>query len=111
MAKKVQTIEQYEAKINKGAHPEVAGANIKVKALRDFAIDRKDAEGKIKSFIVSPGQEALLTEEEAKEVCDREFEGYMPFYGYAPAFAGMLSDDGRDPLARQKIVRGVRVAA
>jgi hypothetical protein len=47
-------------------------------------------------------------------MCDRKFEGYIPVYGYVPeTFNGMLLEGvnlGYDPMARQQIVRAVRVA-
>ncbi len=100
---KTQTYEQFEKKNVIPDAVDVNARTVRVKALRAFEI----AEGK--GFkIINGGQEALLTEAEAKEFCDRKFTGYMPFYGYMPDLADILTE-GPNPLARKEIVRAIRI--
>lgn len=94
---KIPTLAEFEAKIP----PKPTGERtIKVKAIREFEIDKK---------LIKPGQEVLLSEEEAVEFCDRVFSGYHPFYGYMPEI-GPLMEGGPNPLERKQLVRAVRVA-
>lgn len=53
------------------------------------------------------GAVVLVDEDRAKQLCDRKFPGYAPFYGYKPSFEGLMEGD---PLAEKKIVRAIRVA-
>ncbi len=114
---KTTPIEKFQQKVIPEGVTEVTAeeASVKVRAIRNFAIDRLDPKtGKLASRIVNCQQEVFLTPDEAKEMCDRKFEGYIPVYGYVPeTFNGMLLEGvnlGYDPMARQQIVRAVRVA-
>lgn len=77
----------------------VSSKKVKIKALYPICVDGQT--------VLEKGTEVEVTEEVAKEFCDREFETYYPFYGYAP--------EAPDPelnksLQRKKIIRAVRLA-
>lgn len=72
---------------------------VKIKLQRDCLI-----EGNIQKA----GSVLMVSEDDAKEFCDRHFDGYIPAYGTLPE---MLREPGQPgPLDRQKITRAVRVA-
>ncbi len=75
-----------------------AQKKVKIKLLQDCIIG-KDI--KLKGTIVD------VEESRAKELCDKKYPGYPPFYGYKPSFDGLLD---HDPLATKKIVKAIRVA-
>ena len=80
---------------------------VKIKLNRDASVG-----GQIRKA----GTVVMTTETEAKKLCNREFDGYHPCYGYLPEI-GPLMDDGTpgsaeapNPLARKKITRATRVS-
>lgn len=98
---KIPTLAEFEAK-KVVPVPEVR--NVKVKALREFEIPVG------KGFkMVKAGEVVLLSEDEAKEFCDKVFAGYIPAYGYMPEI-GPLLEGQPNPLERKQIVRAERVA-
>lgn len=94
---KIPTLADFEKNVPVNT---VGERTIKVKAVREFEIDKK---------LVKVGQEVLVNESEAVEFCDTKFSGYHPFYGYMPEI-GPLLEDAPNPLQRKQIVRAVRVA-
>jgi hypothetical protein len=58
---------------------------------------------------VVAGNTVMVSEEEAKELCDRKWNGFHPFYGTMPEI-GPLMEGAPNPLERRKIARAVRVA-
>lgn len=88
--------------------PEVmkqADATVKAKAIRDIRVVRNEVvNGQIvpSDVIVPAGQTAMLTEAEAKEFCDKTFDG-------THAFKGDRAEADGD-VKRHKIVRAQRVA-
>lgn len=101
MAKKEKqppTLEQFE---KKNAAPPTPGARtVKIKVIRPIEIDKK---------IFSPNAEVMVTEEEAKEYCDKTFAAYHPFHGYMPHTEGLQDEGVHNPLSRKQIVRAVRL--
>jgi hypothetical protein len=84
---------------------------VKIKALRDVQVNR----GTKDERIVLPGTICMVTEEEAKDLCDTKFRGYHPFYGNMPEIGPLMGIgvDGAplpNPLDRKMIARAVRVA-
>lgn len=73
---------------------------VKIKAIRSIQVG---------GHIHEPGSIVEVTEDEAKEFCDRKFAGYMPFYGTKPESNAMLNEGAPDPLATKQIVRAKRV--
>lgn len=82
-----------------------AAKNVKIEIKRDCTVDGKT---------IRPGVQVMVTEEVAKELCDRKYPGKHPFFGYAPAeIPG--SENARpsgmpSPYGRQPIVKAVRVS-
>jgi hypothetical protein len=79
------------------AEQKVETKKTKIKLLADAMID-----GELRG----PGYVAEVSDEVAKELCDRTFDGYHPFYGTKPEIGPLMASD---PLARQKLVRAVRI--
>lgn len=73
---------------------------VKIKLLRDAMIGKN---------IELAGTVHVVDEATAKELCDKKFPGYHPFYGTMPEI-GPLMGDVPNPLVRKEIVRAVRVA-
>lgn len=101
MAKKTKQPKTYE-QFEKTQVVETVPADkrtVKCRVLREFEIDKQ---------LQRVGSIVMLTEDEAKEFCDRKFAGYHPFYGYMPEIGPLM--EGENPLQRKEIVRAERVA-
>ena len=79
--------------------PVQAQKKVKIKLVRDASINGE---------VFKPGTVHEVDEATAKELCDRKIPGYMPFYGHKPEVE-VLHPNG-DVLARQELVRAVRVS-
>jgi hypothetical protein len=72
---------------------------VKIKLLRDCMIGEQ----------IEPANSIhMVSEARAKELCDKSFPAYEPYYGNKPGIVGI--EGQADVLARQKIVRAVRIA-
>lgn len=79
---------------------------VKIRVLRDCMVG---------DMIYTPGTIVEATESQAAELCDKGFDGYQPYYGYAPEIGPLMGVDSKgqaipNPLERRKIYRAERVA-
>lgn len=88
------------------AKTEKPAGKVRIKLLRRCLINKR---------LCEKGTEHMVSEDIAKELCDRKVAGYHPVYGYLPEVGPLMTEEYsgqpamNNPMDRKQIVRAVRV--